>query len=48
VRDDFARLQDIVEAADAVEKYSVRGREAFEQDELIHWRGGSWALPGLS
>lgn len=29
------RLQDILDAIDAVERYAVRGREAFDRDELI-------------
>ena len=31
---DTARLQDILEAIERVEKYAVRGREVFEQEEL--------------
>ena len=43
MRDDRTRLQDIVEAAEAIEKYSARGREAFEKDELIQ----TWILHHL-
>ncbi len=43
MRDDRARLQDIIEAAEAIEKYSARGREAFEKDELIQ----AWILRHL-
>jgi uncharacterized protein with HEPN domain len=35
VRDDRTRLQDILEAVEHIEKYAVRGRAAFEQDELV-------------
>lgn len=35
MRDDRARLQDILEAIEHIEKYAVRGRAAFEQDELV-------------
>ncbi len=35
MRDDRERLLDIQEAIERIEKYSARGREAFEQDELI-------------
>ena len=35
MRDDGERLLDIKEALERIEKYSVRGREAFENDELI-------------
>jgi len=43
VRDDRIRLQDIVDAAEAIVKYSARGREAFEKDELIQ----TWILHHL-
>lgn len=43
MRDDFARLEDIVEAAESIGKYSVRGREAFERDELMQ----TWILHHL-
>jgi uncharacterized protein with HEPN domain len=35
VRSDAERLKDALEAIDQIRKYSVRGREAFERDELI-------------
>ncbi|MBI4877992.1 MAG: DUF86 domain-containing protein [Acidobacteria bacterium] len=35
MRDDRVRLEDIVEAAEAIEKYAVRGRHAFDSDELV-------------
>jgi uncharacterized protein with HEPN domain len=35
VRDDRERLLDIQEAIANIERYAVRGREAFERDELI-------------
>lgn len=35
MRDDRERLLDVVEAIELIEKYSARGRGAFEQDELI-------------
>jgi len=35
MRDDKARLHDILEAIEHVEKYAVKGRTAFEADELI-------------
>lgn len=35
MRDDGARLQDILEAIARIEKYATRGREAFECDELV-------------
>ena len=35
MRDDRERLQDILEAIAQVEKYSVRGRQVFDQDELV-------------
>ena len=43
MRDDRARLQDIIEATEAIEKYVARGRAAFEQDELIQ----VWILRNL-
>jgi len=36
-------LHDIVEAAEAVEKYAARGREAFDEEELIQ----TWILHHL-
>ena len=35
MRDDGERLLDIKEAIERIEKYSVRGREEFETNELI-------------
>lgn len=35
MRDERQRLLDILEAIEFIEKYTVRGRTAFEQDELI-------------
>jgi len=35
MRNDRERLLDIVEAIDRINKYAVRGRGAFEKDELI-------------
>jgi uncharacterized protein with HEPN domain len=35
MRDDRERLRDIVEAIERIEKYSARGRQAFDGDELI-------------
>jgi len=35
VRDDRARLQDILEAVELIEKYAAQGRAKFEEDELI-------------
>ena len=35
MRDDRARLQDILETVEHIEKYAARGRVAFEQDELV-------------
>ena len=35
MREDHERLLDIQEAIERIEKYTVQGREAFEQDELI-------------
>jgi len=35
MRDDRERLLDIQEAVERIERYAARGREAFEQDELI-------------
>jgi uncharacterized protein with HEPN domain len=34
------RLKDILEAITNIERYTVRGQEAFEQDELIQ----TWVL----
>ena len=35
MRDPRERLQDILEAIGHIERYAVRGRQAFEKDELI-------------
>jgi uncharacterized protein with HEPN domain len=35
LRDDRERLADILEAIDRAQRYAVRGRAAFESDELI-------------
>jgi uncharacterized protein with HEPN domain len=35
MRDDRERLLDILEAIERIEKYTSKGREAFEDDELI-------------
>ena len=35
MRDSRERLRDILEAIGHIERYAVRGRQAFEQDELI-------------
>jgi uncharacterized protein with HEPN domain len=35
MRDDRERLLDILEAIERIDRYGVRGREAFEHDELI-------------
>jgi hypothetical protein len=35
LRDDRERLTDILEAIDRAHRYAVRGRAAFEGDELI-------------
>jgi uncharacterized protein with HEPN domain len=35
LRDDRERLTDILEAIDRAQRYAVRGRAAFESDELI-------------
>ena len=43
MRDDRERLLDIQEAIERIEKYSARGHEAFEQDELIQ----TWVLHHL-
>lgn len=40
MRDDRERLLDIQQAIERIERYAVRGREAFEQDELIQ----NWML----
>jgi uncharacterized protein with HEPN domain len=35
MRDDRERLLDILEAIERIEKYTSKGREVFEDDELI-------------
>ena len=35
MREPQERLRDILEAIDRIQRYAERGREAFEQDELI-------------
>ena len=35
MRDDRERLQDILEAIERIERYSAKGRKAFESDELV-------------
>jgi uncharacterized protein with HEPN domain len=35
LRDDRERLTDILEAVDRAQRYAVRGRAAFERDELV-------------
>ncbi len=35
MRDDQGRLQDILEAIERIEKYAVRGKRAFDEDELL-------------
>ena len=35
MRDDRERLLDILEAIERIEKYTSKGREVFEEDELI-------------
>jgi uncharacterized protein with HEPN domain len=35
MRDDRERLLDILEAIERIDRYAVRGREAFEHNELI-------------
>jgi uncharacterized protein with HEPN domain len=36
MRSDRERLLDILEAIERIEKYATRGKNAFEEDELIH------------
>ena len=43
MRDDRRRLLDIAEAIERIEKYASKGREAFEDDELIQ----NWILHHL-
>ena len=35
MRDDWGRLQDILEAIERIEKYAQKGKTQFEKDELI-------------
>ncbi|MDD3828826.1 MAG: DUF86 domain-containing protein [Anaerolineae bacterium] len=35
MRDDRERFQDILEAIDRIERYTAKGREEFEENELI-------------
>lgn len=35
MRDDATRIQDALEAIERIEKYSCKGRKAFDEDELI-------------
>ena len=43
MRDPQARLADVLEAIDNIERYASRGRDAFERDELIQ----SWCVRHL-
>ncbi len=43
MRDDRERLLDIQETIERIERYAARGREAFDQDELIQ----TWILHHL-
>ena len=36
MRDDRARLQDILDAIRRIERYAKRGRRVFKEDELVH------------
>jgi len=36
MRDDRDRLQDILDAIKRIERYATRGRQVFEEDELVH------------
>jgi len=40
VRDDRAKLLDVLEAIEQIEKYAARGRQSFDGDELIQ----TWIL----
>ena len=44
MRDDRAKLFDILEAIERIEKYAQLGRQAFEQDELVQ----TWMIYNLS
>jgi uncharacterized protein with HEPN domain len=43
MRDDRERLQDILEAIERIEKYSVRGEDLFRRDKLIQ----SWMTQNI-
>ena len=43
MRDDRERLKDILEAIENIEKYAVKGKEAFRKEELIQ----TWVLHHL-
>ena len=43
MRDSSERLRDILEAINNIEKYSIQGRESFEENELIQ----SWFIRHL-
>lgn len=43
MREDRERLLDILEAIERVEKFSVKGRQAFEEDELVQ----AWIVHNL-
>ena len=43
MRDDTERVRDIQEAIARIEKYSVRGRQVFNEDELIQ----TWVIQHL-
>lgn len=43
MRDDRERIKDILEAITLIEKYAVKGKDAFERDELIQ----TWILHHL-
>jgi len=44
VRDDRARLEDILQAIGSIARYAVRGRPAFDRDELVQ----SWMVYHLT
>jgi uncharacterized protein with HEPN domain len=44
VRDDRARLEDILQAIASIARYAVRGRSAFDRDELVQ----SWMVYHLT
>ncbi len=43
MKDDSGRLSDMLEAIEKIEKYTVRGQQVFEQDELVQ----SWVVRHL-